>query len=300
LPQRDRNLLVWLLAGDVVTADLAALLVYGHLRTAQRRLARLVELSLLRGFWAASSNRPRGRHAYELTRAARLDIELIVWPEGRPSRSPDPPASAPIHQLSTLDLLAAFLRHGDPQASEGLVAWVPERACGRLFDGFVRPDGLAVIRVRDRIIPLFVERDLGTERGDALPEKIRRYRSAAAGRPDLVLTVGFVVESERRARTIHDLLTGRASGTDGAPQFVTAVVEPLLLDPSAALWSDGQDWCSIRQLAALPTPTDLPILHRGCLADGDALAALDERAVAVLTSDPRRGHRLGDTAPSAT
>jgi hypothetical protein len=39
-----------MLGGDIVTAQLAALLVYGQLRTAQRRLARLVELGLLRGF----------------------------------------------------------------------------------------------------------------------------------------------------------------------------------------------------------------------------------------------------------
>ena len=130
--------------GDIVTAELASLLVYGQLRTAQRRLARLVELGLLRGFWAASASRPRGRHAYELTRAARRDIELLSWPEGPPDRGPEQPASAPVHQLATLDLLAAFLRHGDPLLGEGLVAWVPERACGRLFGGFLRPDALAV------------------------------------------------------------------------------------------------------------------------------------------------------------
>ena len=55
--------------GDVVTAELAALLVYGHRRIAQRRLARLVDYGLLSGFWAANRQRPRGRYAYGLTRA---------------------------------------------------------------------------------------------------------------------------------------------------------------------------------------------------------------------------------------
>jgi hypothetical protein len=50
LPARDQHLLLWLLSGDIVTAQVAAFLVYGQLRTAQRRLARLVELGLLRGF----------------------------------------------------------------------------------------------------------------------------------------------------------------------------------------------------------------------------------------------------------
>ncbi len=44
LPVPDQHLLLWLLSADIVTAPLAALLVYGHLRTAQRRLARLAEL----------------------------------------------------------------------------------------------------------------------------------------------------------------------------------------------------------------------------------------------------------------
>ena len=294
LPLRDRHLLLWLLAGDIVTAELASLLVYGQLRTAQRRLARLAELGLLRGFWAASASRPRGRHAYELSRAARLDIQRLAWPGGRPDQGPEQPASAPIHQLATLDLLAAFLRHGDPLLGEGLVAWVPERACGRLFGGFLRPDALAVVRVRDRVIPLFVERDLGTERGDTLPEKIRRYRSIAAGRPDLVLTVGLVVESERRARTVHGLTDG-ASGADGAPRFVTAVADRLIRDPAGTLWSDGRVACPTRQLAHIRTLATWPILATGCLLDGEALAALDERGMCCLDTTATSFHRdLGD------
>lgn len=281
LPLRDQSLLLWLLEGDIVTADLASVLVYGQLRTAQRRLARLVELGLLRGFWAASANRPHGRRAYELTRAARRDTELLSWPEGRPERGPEHPSSAPIHQLATLDLLAAFLRHGDPLLAEGLVAWVPERACAHLFGGFLRPDALAVVRVRDRVIPLFIERDLGTERGDALPEKIRRYRSVATSKPELLLTVAFVVETERRARAIHELaLAGR--GRDGRPAFVTAAAERLERDPIGALWSDGETMKPTRQLPYLPAPANQPILAPGCLSEGDLLAALDDRGVAML------------------
>jgi hypothetical protein len=128
LPARDQHLLLWLLAGDVVTAQLASLLVYGSLRVAQRRLARLVEYGLLRGFWTASAQRPRGRYAYALTRAARSDLERLQWPEGPPDRPPALPASPPIHQLATNDLLAAFLRAGRPERDEGLVAWAAERA----------------------------------------------------------------------------------------------------------------------------------------------------------------------------
>lgn len=147
-----------------------------------------------------------------------------------PHRKPDLPASAPIHQLATLDLLAAFLRHADPLLGEGLMAWAPERACGQLFDGFLRPDALAVIRVRDRLIALFVERDLGSERGEALGEKIRRYRLVFAREPELPINVGFIVESERRARTVHTQAEGRGGPAVGVT-VLTAIDDRLRRDP---------------------------------------------------------------------
>src|SRR5437899_2586249 len=68
LPLREQHLLQWLLAADIVSAELASLLVYRQLRTAQRRLRRLETLGLLRGFWSAGAHRPRGRYAYALTK----------------------------------------------------------------------------------------------------------------------------------------------------------------------------------------------------------------------------------------
>src|SRR5574337_209250 len=91
LPLRERHLLEWLLSADIVNAELASLLIYRQLRTAQRRLRRLVELGLVRGFWSAGAHRPRGRYAYALTKATRLDVERIAWPEGRPDRPTDLP-----------------------------------------------------------------------------------------------------------------------------------------------------------------------------------------------------------------
>jgi hypothetical protein len=55
LPERDWSLLLWLVHGDVVTAELAALLVYGHRRIAQRRLAKLAEYGLI--VWGRSWHR---------------------------------------------------------------------------------------------------------------------------------------------------------------------------------------------------------------------------------------------------
>ena len=281
LPERDRSLLLWLLSADIVTASLARVLVYGTLRTAQRRLARLAELRILRGFWAASRYRPRGRHAYVLTRQARADIDRIVWPTGRPGSPKDLQPSAPIHQLATHDLLAAFLSSGDPLLREGIFAWIPERACARLFDGFLRPDALAGVRVGDRAIAVFIERDLGTERGEVLSEKIRRYRSVFARAPELPVHVGFVVESERRARTIHELAK-RQPARESRLLFVTASAARVAANPLDVLWTAGGNQWSTRELASISAQASLPILMPGCLTEADAGPAMDDRAIAMI------------------
>lgn len=281
LPLRDRALLQWLLAGDIVTAQLASLLVYGQLRTAQRRLQRLVEFGLVHGFWTGSAQRPRGRYAYTLTRPTRLEIESLVWPDGRPERPPELPGSPPIHQLATHDVLAAFLRSSDVVVPEGLFAWVPERPCSQLFGGFLRPDALAGVRFGRRAIALFIERDLGTERGEVLAEKIRRYRSVLSRTPDLAVHVGFVVGSHRRARTVHALTRNRSSIAPGL-LVVTATAVELEADPFGARWSDGRSSWPTRDLPPIADPVDWPILAPGCLADPDALAAFDDRASATL------------------
>jgi hypothetical protein len=280
LPVRDQHLLLWLLSADIVTAQLAALLVYGHLRTAQRRLARLAELGILRGFWAASMHRPRGRHAYVLTRQARADIERITWPSGRPDRARDVPPSAVIHQLATHDLLAAFVRAGDPLLHEGIFAWIPERACAQLFDGYLRPDALAGVRVGDRAIVLFIERDLGSERGEVLAEKVRRYRSVFARAVDLPVQVGFVVESERRAKTVHEVANRQPVAASG-PAFLTALDARVRADPFGVRWTDGREAWSTRDLTST-MPASWPILAPACLADADSLAALDDRALDMI------------------
>jgi hypothetical protein len=114
-----------------------------------------------------------------------------------------------------------------------------------------------------------------------LAEKVRRYRSVFARDPKLPLTVGFVVESERRARTIHEL-ADRCAAAESRLTFVTAVDEQLRRDPLGGLWSDGGTVRPTRDLAPLPAATSSPILLPGCLSDGDVLAALDDRGAATL------------------
>lgn len=145
----------------------------------------------------------------------------------------------------------------------------------------VRRVALAGIRVGDRAIALFVERDLGTERGEVLSEKIRRYRSVFARMPDLPVNVGFVVDSERRARTVHELVSLRG-GPDIRMSFLTAVDEQLRRDPLGATWTGGGLQRPTRDLAPVSTGVSWPIIMPGCLSDADAIAALDDRGLSML------------------
>jgi hypothetical protein len=289
LPERDRALLLWLVQGDVVTAELAALLAYGHRRIAQRRLARLRDYGLLAGFWAANRQRPRGRYAYTLTKIARAQLERLVWPLGKPKLDEGAieTVSPVIHQLATHDLFMAFLRAADPGAETGLAGWVPERALVRLTgSGYLRPDALAIVRHRDAMIVLFIERDLGTERGAVLVDKVRRYRNMYAREKDpKALHVGIVVDSQRRAHAVRRILRAAEAKLDIARAvrvWVTTEAE-LTADPHGAVWiSPAVD--AVRTIDLEPHPIDehWPILGPLCLATPDTLDVLDERVLAAL------------------
>ncbi|MDQ2964309.1 MAG: hypothetical protein M3R57_00440 [Chloroflexota bacterium] len=124
------------------------------------------------------------------------------------------------------------------------------------------PHHLAGIWVADRAIVMFIERDLGTERGEVLAEKIRRYRSVFARAVDITIHVGFVVESDRRAHTVHGLVAGRDM-PDGGVRFLTAVVARVSADPWAPRCMDGRASWATRDLAAASAPVDWPILTPG-------------------------------------
>jgi hypothetical protein len=284
LPERDRALLLWLVQGDVVTAELAALLSYGHRRIAQRRLRRLVEYGLLSGFWAANRQRPRGRYAYALAKPARIQIERLVWPGGRSSFEAIETVSPVIHQLATHDLLAAFLRAADAASEVGVCAWVPERALIRLTQfGTLRPDALAIIRVADSVILLFIERDLGTERGSVVADKLDRYRSTYGksniGAP---VHVGIVVESGRRAAAVRRMLRERGESSGMVRAWVTTEPE-LSADPHGATWLSPEiDPIRTLDLAPLSRDPGWPVLTPSCLATADALEALDDRVILAI------------------
>ena len=271
LPERDRALLRWLLVGDVVTSDLAAVLVYGSLRTARRRLARLVELGLLRGFWAANSQRPRGRYAYALVSSVRAAIEPREDRRSAPGRR-EGPGTTTIHQLATNDVLAAFLRAAQPTDGVGLVAWLPERAVASLFDGYIIPDALAVVGTGTARICLFIERDLGTESARTVAAKVARYGAIFGTARNSPVNVAIVVESPRRAASIARLL--RAAPAGGVTAWISQASE-LSRHAYVAQWvgPDGRR-VSTTELPGEPA-SGLGVVGTLCLLDADAADAFE-------------------------
>jgi hypothetical protein len=278
--------LLWLVQGAVVTAELAALIAYGHRRIAQRRLARLVDYGIVTGFWAANRQRPRGRYAYALTKMARAQLERLVWPDGKPKIGKDgiETVSPVIHQLATHDLFGAFLRSTDLAREIGISAWAPERACVRLkWDGYLRPDALAVIRVGDASIVMFVERDLGTERGGTLSQKVFKYGNVYGNRESTgPLHVGLVVDTARRAASVRRHVGDPKTATTSVRVWVTT--EPALAaDPYGCEWgsASGEE---VRTVDLAPHWTGDPwaILQPLCLAEPDNLEGLDERGIGFI------------------
>jgi hypothetical protein len=270
----------WLLVGDVVTSELAALLAYGSLRTARRRLARLVELGLVRGFWAANSQRPRGRYAYELTRSVRQELERNPEP-GRRRRTPERPAKSTIHELATSDLLGAFLRAAEPDRGLGLVAWLPERTIARLFDGYVRPDALAVVGTGSSRIALFIERDLGTEGSKVVAAKAAKYATLLGARSSPPINVGIVVETAARSTLIRRAIGG--DGSLGQPVWVTTSAE-LVAAPYHATWTAPDERrCRTIDLPAEPV-FGAAVVGTLCLLDPDAADVFEPSAIEAVSA----------------
>lgn len=281
LPERDRRLLEWLLVGEYLTAELAAALAYPSLRVAQRRLARLGSYGLLTGMWVANSQRARGRYAYRLTDACRQGLEALVWGERRPKRYPLGDASSIVHHLAVHDLMQVLLTAA--QRDAGVVAWVPQRVSAALFDGYLRPDAIAAIRVRDRTILAFIEQDSGSERPPVLLAKLRRYRAVLGSRVEVEPAhILFVVPSARRLRSLREAFA--TAGDGGRPPAAwLALASDLRRDPwSAALRPSSGDEQRLVGLPSHPCSELFEPSGRHCLLQPEQAEAIDERGMVRL------------------
>jgi hypothetical protein len=64
--------------------------------------------------------------------------------------------------------------------------------------------------------------------------------------------------------------------------FLTAIDEQLRRDALGATWTGGSLQRQTRDLVPVSTGVSWPIITPGCLSDGDAIAALDDRGLSML------------------
>ena len=133
---------------------------------------------------------------------------------GDRKRYPLGDASSIVHHLAVHDLMQVLLTAA--QRDAGVVAWLPQRVSAALFDGYLRPDAIAAIRVRDRTILAFIEQDSGSERPPVLLAKLRRYRAVLGSRVEVEPAhILFVVPSARRLRSLREAFA--TAGDGGRP-----------------------------------------------------------------------------------
>ena len=143
----------------------------------------------------------------------------------------------------------------------------------------LRPDALAVIRVGERSILLAIERDLGTERGPILADKVDSYQRVYGQRKEQApLHVGFVVDSRRGG------LPRSAPACAGPRQDESVVTTwvvteaALTADPYEALWTTpGGIEARVIDFGPHWTGNPWPYLAAGDLADPTTLEVLDDR-----------------------
>ena len=96
--------------------------------------------------------------------------------------------------------------------------------------------------------------------------------------PDRVAVEGSARSAARAVHAQAEIRRGPATRLT----VLTAVEWQFRRDPLGGLWSDGPRTWSTRNLAPMSTAVSVPILTPGCLSDGDALAALDDRGTQIL------------------
>lgn len=196
LRYRDRATLRILDRAEAATASQLAILVYGHPRTAQRRLAALWHAGLLERTAIARHQHGAATYAYRLSRLARQRL-------GDRSRR----SRGSIRLGHTLDIVeticALALAKGDPRTRSPVQAWLAEASATELLGGPPYPDSIVVLSDEDRSGVICLEMDEATQRASVIAAKLRGYRRLLEEQPGWLVL--FVVPSSARARWMRNL-----------------------------------------------------------------------------------------------
>ncbi len=268
LTDRDRKILLDLYRHRVFTLHQLSELHFPHPRKARKRLLELYERGLLQRFrpWREQGSAPfhyvlgelglhivAGNHDLDLKR-----IKQRITADQKLAHSAKLP-----HLLEVHDFFIALISRCRQTPGHRVVRWWSEKRCTLEWSDYgvptVRPDGHGIVRGPSESCSFILELDRGTERGDRLTDKSKKYAWMArrnrspkgeGGRPDIDAVL-YAFPSARRELSARDRLVA----WDGLP-VVTSHREPHESDPlgrnwSPIHWSDQRARLTLYELATL-------------------------------------------------
>ena len=208
LQERDRHLLTELAVMRIIDREQAKRVAgFGSTTRANTRLLALVRAGLLRRFFIGTT----GRATKALYALARAGAELVGVPYRGLRRGSEETLVADYfvhHQLSVNDLYCLMkyqpLPVTDAKFSRWLSFYEPIEPGSALI-----PDGYAEVTIAAKVVPMFIEVDLGTESQLVWKRKVEAYlRYAVSGKfqhqfqhPQFRVLV--VASSERRVASLR-------------------------------------------------------------------------------------------------
>jgi hypothetical protein len=196
LRYRDRAAIRILDRAEAATPRQLAILVYRHLRIAQRRLATLWQAGLLERAILPPRRRAGAELAYRLSRRAQRQLGDYT----RRARG----SNRLGHTLDIVETVCALVvSHGDPRLGSPVQAWLAEATARSYLGEPPYPDSILVIADGVRSAVLCLEADRATQRLAAIEAKLAAYQHLLDEYPDW--QVLFVVPTVARAAWLREV-----------------------------------------------------------------------------------------------
>ena len=240
LHYRDRAVLRILDRAEAATARQLAILVYGHLRIAQRRLLRLWQAGLLERAIVAHAQRGGAELAY--SRECGWRCRRAGGGRGRSGEN------RLGHTLDVVDTVCALVSASDdPRHHSPVWLWLDEPNAAAVLGTPPYPDGVVALQSDGRSAVICLEIDEATQRRAVIEAKLNGYRRLLDAYPTWWLL--FVVPSRTRARWLRSV-AGQADERVVARAWVTSLTALQLrhLDAPVRALADGRT-ATVRELA---------------------------------------------------
>ncbi len=214
LHYRDRAVLRILDRAEAATPRQLTILVYGHLRIAQRRLLRLWQAGLLERAIVPQAQRGGAELAYRLSDRARRRLGDTATRSRGSNRLG--------HTLDVVEAVCALVTaDGDPRRDSPVRLWLDEPSAAAVLGTPPYPDGVVAIEAGGRSGVICLEIDEATQRRAVIEAKVNGYRRLFDANPSWSLL--FVVPSRNRARWLR-MVANRVDEAVAARAWVTSLV----------------------------------------------------------------------------